>query len=228
MRLTTAYAMLVNGGRRITPTLIDRVQDRHGRAIVRHDRRPCQGCREVAWQGQAPPMIPDTRERVADRASAYQVVSMLQGVVKRGTGRRVNAVGKPLAGKTGTTNNNVDSWFIGFSPDLAVGVFVGFDIPTTLGKKETGSSVAAPIFRDFMAAALAGAPAIPFRVPPGIRLVRINGRTGQLARPGDRGVFLEAFKPGTEPNANEVRVVLDGGYIPTGTANPVTPTGGFY
>jgi penicillin-binding protein 1A len=88
--------------------------------------------------------------------------------------------------------------------------------------------VAAPIFRDFMAAALAGAPAIPFRVPPGIRLVRINGRTGQLARPGDRGVFLEAFKPGTEPNANEVRVVLDGGYIPTGTANPVTPTGGFY
>ena len=228
MRLTTAYAMLVNGGRRITPTLIDRVQDRHGRAIVRHDRRPCQGCRDVAWQGQAPPVIPDTREQVADRASAYQVVSMLQGVVKRGTGRRVNAVGKPLAGKTGTTNNNVDSWFIGFSPDLAVGVFVGFDIPTTLGRKETGSSVAAPIFRDFMAAALAGAPAIPFRVPPGIRLVRINGKTGQLARPGDRGVFLEAFKPGTEPNANEVRVVLDGGYIPTGTANPVTPTGGFY
>ena len=228
MRLTTAYAMLVNGGKRITPTLIDRVQDRHGRTIVRHDQRPCQGCRDVAWQGQAPPVIPDTREQVADRASAYQVVSMLQGVVKRGTGRRVNAVGKPLAGKTGTTNNNVDSWFIGFSPDLAVGVFVGFDIPTTLGRKETGSSVAAPIFRDFMAAALAGAPAIPFRVPPGIRLVRINGKTGQLARPGDRGVFLEAFKPGTEPNANEVRVVLDGGYIPTGTANPVTPTGGFY
>lgn len=228
MRLTTAYAMLVNGGRRITPTLIDRVQDRHGRTIVRHDRRPCPGCTGHQWQGQAPPLIPDTRERVADRGSAYQVVSMLQGVVQRGTGRRVNAVGKPLAGKTGTTNNNLDSWFIGFSPDLAVGVFVGFDNPTTLGESETGSSVAAPIFRDFMAAALADAPAIPFRVPPGIRLVRINGKTGQLAQPGDRGVFLEAFKPGTEPSASEVRVVLDGGYIPTGTANPVTPTGGFY
>ncbi|MFQ5954085.1 MAG: penicillin-binding protein 1A [Kiloniellales bacterium] len=230
MRLTTAFAMLVNGGRRITPTLIDRVQERHGRAIVRHDRRLCRGCRDLAWrgEGQAPPVIRDIRERVADPGSAYQVVSMLEGAVNRGTGRRVRAVGKPLAGKTGTTNNNLDAWFIGFSPDLAVGVFVGFDDPATLGKKETGASVAAPIFRDFMAAALAGKPAIPFRVPPGIRLVRIDGASGHPARPGDRNVLLEAFKPGTEPRADQARMVLDGGYIPTGTTDPVTPTGGIY
>jgi penicillin-binding protein 1A len=228
MRLTAAYAMLVNGGKRITPTLIDRVQDRHGRAIMRHDTRTCPGCRVMAWAAQAPPAIPDDREAIADPTSVYQIVSMLQGVIERGTGRKVSAVGKPLAGKTGTTNDSLDTWFLGFSPDLAVGVFVGFDEPATLGKKETGASVAAPIFRDFMAAALDGAPAIPFRVPAGIRLVRVNAKTGTLARPGERDIILEAFKPGTEPHGDTARVVLDGGYIPAATANPVTPTGGIY
>ena len=117
-------------------------------------------------------------------ASAYQVVSMLQGVVLRGTGKRVRTVGKPLAGKTGTTNQERDTWFIGFTPDLAVGVFAGFDTPRPLGYHETGSSVAAPIFRRFMVAALKDKPAIPFRIPPGIRLVRIDGATGRLARAG--------------------------------------------
>ena len=143
--------------------------------------------------------MPDTRERVADPGSAYQVVSMLEGVVERGTGRRVRAVGKPLAGKTGTTNDSLDAWFIGFSPDLAVGVFVGFDAPRTLGLGESGSSVAAPIFRDFMKAALKDKPAIPFRIPPGIRLVRVDAETGLVARGSGKGVILEAFKPGTEP-----------------------------
>ena len=133
---------------------------------------------------------------------------MLQGVVQRGTGRRVNAVGKPLAGKTGTSNDSFDTWFIGFTPDLAVGVYVGFDKPKSLGRGETGSSVAAPIFRDFMKRALAGRAAIPFRIPRGIRLVRVNPATGHLSRVGDRRVILEAFKPGTEPN--EMRRVLDG------------------
>ena len=123
LRLTTAYAMLVNGGRRITPTLVDRVQDRNGSTIFSHDQRNCPGCRGETWRGQDVPRLPDEREQVADRASAYQVVSMLQGVVERGTGRRVAAVGKPLAGKTGTTNKSQDTWFVGFSPDLAVGVF---------------------------------------------------------------------------------------------------------
>ena len=199
LRLATAYAMLVNGGRKIVPTFVDRIQDRNGKTVFRHDGRACPGCIEVVWTGQDEPQVPDTRERVADPGSAYQVVSMLEGVVERGTGRRVRAVGKPLAGKTGTTNDSLDAWFIGFSPDLAVGVFVGFDAPRTLGLGESGSSVAAPIFRDFMKAALKDKPAIPFRIPPGIRLVRVDAETGLVARGSGKGVILEAFKPGTEP-----------------------------
>jgi len=197
LRITTAYAMLVNGGKRITPTLIDRIQDRHGETIFRHDRRNCVSCRATIWTRQETPAIADTRKPVTKPGSAYQVVSMLKGVVERGTGRRIRAVGKPLAGKTGTTNADKDTWFIGFSPDLAVGVFVGFDTPKTLGRRETGSSVAAPLFRDFMAAALEKKKAIPFRIPPGIRLVRVNAATGELARAGDKKVIYEAFKPGT-------------------------------
>ncbi|MEE9195275.1 MAG: penicillin-binding protein 1A, partial [Alphaproteobacteria bacterium] len=167
LRLTMAYAMLVNGGKRATPTLIDRIQDRHGETIFRHDRRNCVNCRATFWTAQEVPVIADTRKKVTERTSAYQVVSMLKGVIDRGTGRRVRAVGKPLAGKTGTTNADKDTWFIGFSPDLAVGVFIGFDDPKTLGRRETGSSVAAPLFRDFMAEALKNRKAIPFRIPPG-------------------------------------------------------------
>ncbi|MBT6116946.1 MAG: penicillin-binding protein 1A [Rhodospirillaceae bacterium] len=210
LRLTTAYAMLVNGGKRITPTLIDRVQDHNGETVYRHDQRPCDGCAATAWHDQPVPFVPDTREQVVDPISAYQVVSMLEGVVQRGTGVRVAAVGKPLAGKTGTTNESFDTWFVGFAPDLAVGVFVGFDQPKTLGAKETGSSAAAPIFRDFMAEALADRPAIPFRVPPGVRLVRVNRETGVPAGPGDSKVILEAFKPGTVPARGSAQTVYDG------------------
>ena len=211
LRMTTAYAMLVNGGRRITPSLIDRIQDRHGRTVYRHDARDCQGCSAAQSNGHVP-LLPDDRESVADPRHVYQIVSMLQGVVERGTGVRVKAVGKPLAGKTGTTNDSFDSWFVGFSPDLAVGVFAGFDEPRTLGPKETGSSIAAPIFRDFMKEALADAPATPFRVPPGISLVRINPETGQPARPGDGKVILEAFLPGTEPTGGPVPIIRGFGY----------------
>ncbi len=224
LRLTTAYAMLVNGGKRIRPTLIDRIQDRHGKTVFRHDARPCPDCRATFWTGQTVPVVPDTRPNVTGPGSAYQVVSFLQGVVERGTGRRVKAVGKPLGGKTGTTNDSFDTWFVGFSPDLAVGVFAGFDTPRTLGRRETGSSVAAPIFRDFMAGALSGKPAIPFRIPPGIRLVQVNVATGELALPRERGVILEAFKPGTEPTGR--RPVLQG-IVADGGA-PATGTGGLY
>jgi penicillin-binding protein 1A len=225
LRLTTAYAMLVNGGKRIDPTFIDRVQDRHGLTVYQHDTRECPGCRDEIWAGQTPPELPDSRAQVADSGSVYQIVSMLQGVVERGTGRRISAVGKPLAGKTGTTNQSLDTWFMGFSPDLAVGVFIGFDEPKSLGPRETGSSVAAPVFRDFMAAALRNQPAIPFRIPPGVRLVRVNEETGRIAQKGDRKVILEAFKPGTVPTGDEL--VIDGGYNPqTGEAG--TGTRGLY
>jgi penicillin-binding protein 1A len=114
LKLTTAYAMLDNGGKRITPTLIDRIQDRNGVTIYRADQRPCEGCQNAVWQNQPEPELPDNREQIADPRSAYQIVSILQGVVERGTGRVVSSVGKPLAGKTGTTNDSDDTWFVGF------------------------------------------------------------------------------------------------------------------
>ncbi|MDA1098776.1 MAG: penicillin-binding protein 1A [Proteobacteria bacterium] len=208
LRLTTAYAMLVNGGKRVAPALIDRIQDRRGRTVFRHDGRECPACVSSGWHGQEVPVIPDPRAQIIEPGTAYQVTSMLEGAVQRGTGRRIKAVGKPLAGKTGTTNQSRDTWFVGFSPDLTVGVFIGFDDPRSLGRRETGSSVAVPVFRDFMAQALANQPAIPFRIPPGIQLVRIAGSTGLLAGPDDQQVVLEAFKPGTVPKRSGP--VLDG------------------
>jgi len=151
LNLTSAYAVLVNGGKKIEPTFIDRVQDRDGSTVFKHDERDCQNCGDrMRWRGQSMPLVPDTREQIADPVTAYQMVSMLEGVVQRGTGVRIRSLGRPLAGKTGTTNESKDAWFVGFSPNLVVGVFVGFDEPKSLGKKETGSSVAVPIFKDFM------------------------------------------------------------------------------
>lgn len=210
LKLTAAYAMLVNGGKRIRPTLVDRIQDRHGKTIYSHDLRFCEGCSAAAYTNQDMPRLPDMREQITDPASAYQMVHILQGVVERGTGRRVASVGKPLAGKTGTSNDYMDAWFVGFSPDLAVGVFVGFDEPTSLGNREAGGSVAAPIFRDFMDEALRNAPATPFRVPPSVRFVRVKAETGRLAMPGDTGVIHEAFKASYEPPEDGMSV-LDGG-----------------
>ena len=199
LKLTTAYAMLVNGGKKISPTLIDRIQDRNGRKIFSHDLRACNECKAAFWTSQPVPQLANSRDQLTDPASAYQIVSILKGVVDRGTGRSIRSIGKPLGGKTGTTNDSVDAWFIGFSPDLAVGVFAGFDKPRSLGHMEQGASIAAPIFRDFMSKALADSPATPFRIPPGIRLVRVNATTGQLARSVDNKIILEAFKPGTVP-----------------------------
>ncbi len=201
LNLTNAYAMLVNGGKRIEPVLIDRIQDRYGRTIYRHDVRECPGCAAAEWTGQEPPEISDTRERVIDPRTAYQIVSMLQGVVERGTGRTIASIGKPLAGKTGTTNREQDAWFVGFSPDLALGVFIGFDEPKPMGRGETGGGLAAPVFRDVMREALADKPAIPFRIPPGVILARVDAKTGLIASPGSDGTILEAFKAGTEPRA---------------------------
>ena len=215
-RMTAAYAMLANGGRRISPTIVDRVQDRHGRTVFRRERRTCTGCDALDELGPKVPYPPDPRERIADPQSVYQVVSMLEGVVLRGTGRRLRAIGKPLAGKTGTTSDYVDAWFVGFASDLALGVYVGFDRPRTLGHAETGSSVAAPVFGAFMREALDKAPAAPFRIPPGMSFLRMGRTSGKPAGPGEADIILEAFKPGTEPRPG------DPGRLPAGSGERIS------
>ena len=227
LNLTAAYGMLVNGGKRIRPTLIDRIQDRAGKTVFKHDARVCSNCQPDFWTDQSVPTVPDTRDVVTKPSSAFQMVSMLEGAVERGTARGIKAVGKPLAGKTGTTNDALDTWFLGFSPDLVVGVFVGFDTPRSLGKREQGASVAAPIFREFMAKTLAGKPAIPFRIPPDIRLVRVNSTTGRPATPGDSRVILEAFKPGTIPVGRQ-QVLSGVGEADPARPSPTSGTGGLY
>ena len=209
LRMVTAYSMIVNGGKKVEPTFIDRVQNSLGWTMYRQDQRKCDGCSGIAYDGQPPPDLPDDRPQVLDPAVAYQMVSMQQGVVQRGTGFAVKAVGKPLAGKTGTTNDGRDVWFVGYSPDLAAGLYLGYDQPRSLGEQATGGTLSAPIFRDFMMEALKDKPATPFRVPPGIRLVRVNYKTGQRPQPGDTGLAIwEAFRPGTEPNGQPMQVVV--------------------
>jgi penicillin-binding protein 1A len=197
LRMTTAYSMLANGGRRVKSTLVDRIQDRWGHTIYRHDERACQNCDAPGYTNQPEPRLVDKREQVLDPLTAYQITSMMEGVVQRGTATVVRAVGKHLAGKTGTTNDSKDVWFVGFSPDLAVGVFMGYDRPRSLGDSVTAGVYAAPIFRDFMQAALKEKPDTPFRVPPGIKLISIDPKTGM--RSSGAGTILEAFKPGTAP-----------------------------
>ncbi len=236
LRLTTAYSMFVNGGKQVRPTFIDRIQDRFGKTVWRHDMRPCDGCASEEWRGQDEPRLIDDRKQIIDPHTAYQITSMLEGVVIRGTGTKVAAVGKPLAGKTGTTNDEKDAWFVGFSPDLAVGVFMGFDNPRAMGKGETGGENAAPVFRDFFKLALKDQPAVPFRLPEGIKLVRVNKKTGLRASPDDPDAILEAFKPGTEPADpfSYAGYGSDGGGSAWGSgpggwgANPTPRSGGGY
>jgi len=229
MRMVAGYSMLVNGGNRITPTLIDRIQNRYGETVWRHDQRECVGCQAEAWLEQDEPELIDNRERVVDAMTAYQMVSILEGVVKRGTGYRAKKIGKPVAGKTGTTNDEKDAWFIGFTPDLAAGVFVGFDTPTPMGRGETGGGVASPIFTDFMQMALEDEPAVPFRAPEGIKLIRVNAKTGLRAQPEDENVIMEAFKPGNEPPDPFSYVGYPSAFAPGAEGeNPRPEAGGLY
>jgi len=205
LRMTTAYAMFDNGGRRIKPTLIDRIQDRYGHTVYKHDERECIGCDARKWENQSEPSLVDRREQVLDPMTAYQITSMMEGVVQRGTAGGAGfqkEVGKPVAGKTGTTNDEKDAWFIGFTPDIVVGVYMGYDKPRHLGRGATGGHLSAPIVKDFMKVALADKPSVPFRVPPGIKLIRVDLKTGMRAGPGTERAILEAFKPGTAPPDN--------------------------
>ncbi|MFL6690858.1 MAG: penicillin-binding protein 1A [Alphaproteobacteria bacterium] len=222
IRMTAGYSQFVNGGKKVVPKLIDRIQDRNGKTIYREDPRTCDGCNGWDWHNQSEPLLPDTRPQTLDPRTAYQIVSLLQGVVQYGTGKTVSQVGKPLAGKTGTSNEAKDTWFIGFSPDLVCGVFVGFDDPRTLGRVEQGATTAAPIFRDFMKEALADQPATPFRVPPGIILVSVDRITGAPESADAASAIQEAFKPGTEPGAASY---LDQTATSQTEAKPATTTG---
>ena len=226
LRMTAGYSMLANGGKRIRPTLIDRIQDRWGATIYRHDERVCQACNAEGWQGQDEPRLRDKRERVIDPMSAYQMVSIMEGVVQRGTAAQLRALNRTLAGKTGTTNDAKDVWFVGFSPDLAVGVYLGFDKPKSLGGRATAGAYAAPIFGAFMKEALAGKPNLQFRVPPGIKFIRVDPRSGQRVSSGG---ILEPFKPNTAPpDSYSFGGATAGGVVVPGGGAVGATTGGLY
>jgi penicillin-binding protein 1A len=233
LRMVTAYAMFDNGGRRVKPTLVDRIQDRYGHTVYRHDERECIGCDAAKWENQPEPSLIDRREQVIDPMTAYQITSMMEGVVLRGTAGSVGFqrdVGKPVAGKTGTTNDYKDAWFIGFTPDVVVGVYFGFDKPRSLGRGETGGRLSAPVVKEFMRQALADRPAAPFRVPPGIKLIRIDAKTGMRAGPDTPKAILEAFKPGTAPPDSYSVIGFDngqgGGGAPSSFGQGVSPESG--
>ena len=205
--LTSAYAIIVNGGKKVTPYFIEQIQNRYGQTILKHDTRNCVDCNYDVWNSPTIPNLPDTREQLVDSLSAYQMTSILEGVAVRGTGARLRGIKHHLAGKTGTTNDNKEGWFIGFSPDLVVGTYVGFDEPRSLGRYETGASVALPIFSRFMEEALKDQPDTAFRIPAGIKLVRINYETGKPAQPSDKIVITEALKPEFDFSKASQRVI---------------------
>ena len=241
LRMTAAYSMFANGGKRIKPTLIDRIQDRYGHTIYRHDERECRGCDADQWKKQPEPILVDRREQVLDPMTAFQVTWMLKGVVERGTATVVQEVGKPVAGKTGTTNDEKDAWFIGYTPDLAVGVYIGYDKPRHLARGATGGHLAAPIVKDFLKVALIDKPGVDFSPPAGIKLIRIDPKTGLRPGPGGSGkVIIEAFKPGTAPpdsysivgftdaDGRPIRSDYPGGVSPESDRAIRSGTGGLY
>jgi penicillin-binding protein 1A len=210
LKMATGYCMLANGGKEVKPTLIDRIQDRYGRTIWRHDERQCMGCTADHWANQPEPDLIDDRRQVIDPHTAYQMTSILEGVVQRGTGRALKALDRPIAGKTGTTNEEKDAWFIGYTPTLVVGVYIGYDTPKPMGKGGTGGLIAAPVVSDFFKTALVDTPPAPFPVPPGIKFVRVDLKTGLRASADDPNTIMEAFKPNEDP---------DDGYSMIGFAN---------
>jgi penicillin-binding protein 1A len=203
LRLATAYSMMINGGKKIVPSILDRVQDGQGKTIFLNGDLTCPECQQDEYTGQAPPVLPDEREPVIDKISAYQVTYMMIGAVENGTGGKLRTLGRPVGGKTGTTNDSKDNWFMGFTPDLVVGVYVGKDTPQQMGF-ETGSSSAVPIVLDFMTEVLADEPPVPFRIPDGLTLAPVNRDTGEPSFIGAPNVILEAFKPGTEPQVGSL------------------------
>ncbi len=203
--LVNGYSMLVNGGKQLKPSLIDLVQDRHGKIIYRRDTRPCEGCNASDWNGKAMPRPPERRKQVMDPLTAYQVVHIMEGVVQRGTAVRLRDMDRPLFGKTGTTSGPTNAWFVGGSPDLVAGLYIGYDQPKPLGGYVQGGNTAVPIWKQWAEIAMKDRPKVPFLAPPGIRMIRIDRRSGRKVFgvwPSDdpkSPVIWEAFKPESEP-----------------------------
>jgi penicillin-binding protein 1A len=194
INLTSSYAPFVNGGKKIEPNLISRIQDRRGKTIFKIENRKCIGCDKFIDQSVEYPKIENTNERVFSEETAYQMVTILRGAVERGTAKKLKSLNVPLAGKTGTTNDNYDAWFIGFSSNLVIGVYVGFDNPKSLGKFETGSKAALPIFKDFIENAMYRDDFDDFRIPENIYLTSLNYDTGLKSAPGEKNTIIEALK----------------------------------
>ncbi len=192
--ITAAYASFVNGGKKIDPILINRIQDRRGKTIFNADKRKCIGCDRFSKDGDEIPNIKNNYKQIVSEETAYQISSILEGVVKRGTGKKLKDMGVTLAGKTGTTNNNFDAWFIGFSSNLVVGVYIGFDNPQSLGRYETGSKAALPIFKSFIKKALYKEDFKEFNIPKNIYFAPINYDTGQKTTFNDPKAIIEPFK----------------------------------
>ncbi len=194
LKLTSAYSTFVNGGKKIFPIMIDRIQDRRGKTIYNADKRKCITCEQISYFSDQVPKIEDNFEQIISPETAYQMISMLEGVVQRGTGRKLKHLNLNLAGKTGTTNNNTDTWFIGFTSKLVVGVYVGFDDPASLGRYETGGKTAMPIFKKFILNSISKQDATPFKVPDGIIMMVVDSVTGQKVDFNSKNSIYESFK----------------------------------
>ena len=194
LNITSAYCSFVNGGKLVRPILIDRIQDSQGNTIFKNEKRFCENCDEISFQGNSIPVIKNNFKQIFSAQTAYQMTSILEGVIQRGTGKKLKNLNLQLAGKTGTTNNNTDTWFIGFTSNLVVGVYVGHDNPKKLGKYETGSKTALPIFRDFIKEAANNYEARPFKIAKGIRMMVIDAETGKKADFGSKKTIIESYK----------------------------------
>jgi len=194
IQLTNAYCTFVNGGKKVTPIFIDRIQDRRGKTIFNADKRKCVGCEEISYLRDEIPIIQDDREQIISPETAYQITSMLEGVIKRGTGRELKNLNLTLAGKTGTTNKNMDAWFLGFTSKLVIGVYVGFDEPKALGRYETGAKVALPVFKKFVKKVVKKKDALPFKVPKNISLVVVDVESGLQPNANTKKIIYESFK----------------------------------
>jgi penicillin-binding protein 1A len=228
LRLTAAYSIIANGGKKVLPSFIDRIQDSRGATIWKHDRRACPNCTNAAYhEGLPVPEIPDTREQVNDPRTIYQLTTILEGVVTRGTATILRSLDRTLAGKTGTTNDSKDVWFMGFTPDIVTGVYIGYDDPHPLGGRETGGSFAAPVFKEFMETALKNFPDVPFRVPSGLQLVRVNPYSGQRAGGMGGDTIWEAFLPETDPDSSQLSVLGGTSFdeLPDTGEDSLTPEG---